>query len=363
MEEIDTEAIEDIATGATVLGAGGGGDPYVGKLMAKQAIKENGAVELVEPGEVDDNSLVVPGAMMGAPTVMVEKVPNRREVLHTFEAIENYLGSEVDATMPAEAGGVNSMIPFFLGAELDVPVVDADGMGRAFPELQMVTFGIESISSTPMALADEKGNNLILNTISNKWTEELARNATTTMGGSVMIAIYPMSGEQMKHSAIKKSLSKAKEIGEAIRTAKEKERNPIEVLEEVTGGYSAFEGKIVDVDRKTKEGFVQGTAEIQGINNYKNQKLTLNFQNEHLVAKLGDEVLVSVPDLITVHDIETGQPITTEGMRYGSRVTVLGIPCDDKWRTEEGLELVGPQYFGYDIEYKPVEQRIQEATK
>ncbi len=33
------ENIEDIALGAAVLGTGGGGDPYVGKLMAREAIR------------------------------------------------------------------------------------------------------------------------------------------------------------------------------------------------------------------------------------------------------------------------------------------------------------------------------------
>jgi uncharacterized protein len=64
-----------------------------------------------------------------------------------------------------------------------------------------------------------------------------------------------------------------------------------------------------------------------------------------------------VPDLITILDAEKGEPITTEGLRYGFRVVVLGIPCNEKWRTPAGLKLAGPHYFGYDIEYVPIEQR------
>ena len=96
---------------------------------------------------------------------------------------------------------------------------------------------------------------------------------------------------------------------------------------------------------------------IEGVDEYASQKLELNFQNENLVAKVDGEIMVSVPDLITVLDTETGEPITTESLRYGFRVTVLGIPCNEKWRTPEGLELVGPRYFGYDIDWVPVEQR------
>jgi hypothetical protein len=62
-----------------------------------------------------------------------------------------------------------------------------------------------------------------------------------------------------------------------------------------------------------------------------------------------------VPDLISVLDLESGLPITTEGLRYGNRAIVVGSPCNPKWRTKEGLELVGPRYFGYDFDYTPLE--------
>ncbi len=50
--------------------------------------------------------------------------------------------------------------------------------------------------------------------------------------------------------------------------------------------------------------------------------LTVGFQNEFLVATTGDEVLATTPDLISMLDLETGEPITTEGLRYGHRVAV-----------------------------------------
>ena len=66
--------LEDIAVGAAVLGTGGGGDPYIGKLMAQAGDRAHGPVSgLVD--ELPDDALVVPSAMMGAPTVMVEKLP------------------------------------------------------------------------------------------------------------------------------------------------------------------------------------------------------------------------------------------------------------------------------------------------
>jgi uncharacterized protein len=79
MRYLDENAIKNIAVGAAVLGTGGGGDPYIGELMALQAIKEHGPVKMLEVDEVPDDALVVPIGMMGAPTVLFEKAPGEKK--------------------------------------------------------------------------------------------------------------------------------------------------------------------------------------------------------------------------------------------------------------------------------------------
>jgi len=351
------ENLEDLAVGAAVLGTGGGGDPYIGKLMAIQAIREYGPVQLVTPDELDDDALVVPSAMMGAPTVMLEKIPSGQEIIHAFEALQAYLGRKIDATISIEAGGLNSTTPFIVAAQMGIPLVDGDGMGRAFPEIQMVTCTLSGVSATPMAIADEKGNSALLNTINNRWTETFARTVTVDMGASAMIALYAMSGKQLKESMVPHTITLAETIGRAIREARANHEDPIRAVLDLTNGYEIFKGKIGDVARRTEAGFAKGDASFQGIDEYTGSELTLQFQNEHLVAIQDGEIVVSVPDLITVLDYETGEPITTEGLRYGFRTVIIGMPCTPKWRTPEGLALVGPSYFGYDNEYVPVEER------
>jgi uncharacterized protein len=88
-------------------------------------------------------------------------------------------------------------------------------------------------------------------------------------------------------------------------------------------------------------------------------QMTIQFQNENLVALRGGDVLASVPDLITILDSESGNAITTEHLRYGYRVVVLGIPCDPKWRTPAGIALGGPRHFGYDIDYSPLKGSVE----
>lgn len=357
MRELTSEHIEDIATGAAVLGTGGGGDPHVGKLMAQQAIEKNGPVTLLDPEEVPDDALIVPSAMMGAPTVMLEKLPRGTEPVEAFEALERYVGQEAYATMSIEAGGLNSTIPLGVAATLDLPIVDADGMGRAFPEIPQTTLTLGDVDATPMSMADEKGNSLFLETIDNTWTETFSRSISVDMGGSAMIAIYSHTGAENKAHTIHGSLSFAEKIGQTIRTVDESEVKPIDVLIHEFDGYHLFSGKVTDVMRRTTEGFAQGTATIEGLNAFDDHELSLRFQNEFLIAETNKEVLATAPDLICIIENETGQPVTTEELKYGYRVDVLGLKCADPWRTEAGIELGGPPFFGYDIEYVPIEQR------
>ncbi|MEM1605010.1 MAG: DUF917 domain-containing protein [Fervidicoccaceae archaeon] len=355
--QLRPDDIRDLALGAAVLGTGGGGDPYIGMLMALQALERGKKIEVVSLDHAGDNDLVIPVAGMGTPTVMIEKIPNGREALYALKLLESHYGKQVDYITPIEEGGINSTIPLVVAAERDKPVLDGDGMGRAFPELQMVTFHLVGVKATPMAMADEKGNAVLLDTVDNYWAEKIARVVTVRMGGTAWIAIYPMTGRKYREGAVNRSITYAIEIGRTLREAKKMGANPIDALLDITRGYLLFEGKIVDVARYNIGGFARGEARLEGLDSFRGKSMIVKFQNENLVALVNGEVVASVPDLIVILDKETVRPITTERLRYGLRVIVVGIPCDPKWRTPKGLETVGPRYFGYDIDYVPIEEK------
>ncbi len=358
MRTISREQLEDIALGATVLGTGGGGDPYVGKLMAVQAIETYGPVTLISPDELSDDALVIPVGMMGAPTVMVEKLPEGGEAAEVVAALESYLGDHATAVMATEAGGINSTIAFVVAAARGLPLVDADLVGRAFPELQMCTPSLYGTAATPLALADDKANSSVVTAISNLWAEKLARSLTVQMGCWAMVALYPMRGWQVKSQCITGTITTLEKIGRTILDSRDGRGDPVEAVRKVTGGFLIWQGKIVDVSRRTVAGFVRGVVTVSGIEQWSGRTLSIGFQNEFLIARCDEEVLVTTPDLITILDAETGEPITTETLRYGFRVVVLAIPGDPRWRSEAGLEVVGPSYFGYDVSFIPVEKRV-----
>ncbi len=354
---IDASSITDLARGAAVLGTGGGGDPYIGALLASQSVAEHGPVTVVSLDELPDDALVLTVAMMGAPTVMVEKLPNLDEVVAPVEALAASLGRPVTHLACAEIGGVNSTIPVAAAAALGLPLLDADGMGRAFPELQMVLPTLYGITASPLAIADEKGNTGVLRTVDNTWTERIARVAAVEMGCSIMIAGFPMTGAQAGESLVDGSLSTSVGIGRGITAARDENIDAVDRVVELLGGREVFAGKVVDVERATTTGFARGRAALEGPTG----TLTLLFQNEHLMAELDGTGLVTTPDLIIVLEHDTGEPITTEGLRYGQRVRVVTAPSDERWHSPEALAMVGPGYFGYDSSPRRFDGRVEGA--
>ncbi|WP_028065069.1 DUF917 domain-containing protein [Solirubrobacter soli] len=354
MREIDVSQLADIARGAAVLGTGGGGDPYVGRLLAEQALRSHGPVTLLDPSEVPDDAVVAPAALMGAPTVMLEKLPRGDEATNALRALERLLGVTVTHTVSLEAGGLNSVIPFIAAAELGLPLIDADGMGRAFPELQMVLPTLGGVTATPMAMADERGNSAVLHTSGNVWAERLARAVTVEMGASSAVSLYALDGRQVKDHMVWGTITLCEEVGRAIRVARAEHRDPVAAAVSRLRGRVLFTGKVTDVARRTVAGFARGEATLAGLGDEQDVTFSLSFQNEHLIAVRDGVVVASVPDLICVLDTETGEPVTTEMLRYGLRVTVLGAPCDARWQSPEGLALAGPRYFGYDHDYVPI---------
>jgi DUF917 family protein len=212
------------------------------------------------------------------------------------------------------------------------------------------------LSASPFALADEHGNYVVIDGATNEWTERVARAAVMEFGAICPGVGYALPVHRLREAAILGSVSHAESIGRAIRLAHQEKTSAIDAILELTRGLRLFEGKIVDLDRQTRRGWSLGEARLDGSDDFRGQRMAIHFQNENLMATVDDEVVAMAPDLITIVEQDSGAAITTERLRYGLRVVVLGMPCDDKWRTPDGVALGGPRHFGYDLDFVAVEK-------
>ena len=351
--QLDPDSLRALARGCAVLGAGGGGDPYLGLLQALQATEDFGAVALVDIDELPGESLIMPCGGIGAPTVSIEKIKNGDEGGRLREHLEFVTGGQVAALMAAEIGGSNGLLPVAWAARMGLPLVDADGMGRAFPEVPQVTMHLAGISPSPAVMTDERGNLIVFRAISGHWMERLERAAAVEFGGAASSTEFSFTAAQARGATVQGSVSLAVRIGEAVARA---QGSPVEALIEEVHAFRLVAGKVSDVERRTTSGFVRGSVVVEGLGEDTGRLIRLELQNENLVALERGKLLASVPDLISVLDSETADAIVTERIRYGQRVTVIAFPCDPVWRTERGIEVAGPRAFGYDFDYVPVEE-------
>jgi len=344
------------------LGTGGSGNPYLGKVHLQRLLREGAAAPaVVAPEDVPDDALIVTVGGMGAPTVGVEQLARGDEWTVALRTLEKHLGRRADFLVPGEIGGANATRPLVCGIQTGLPVIDGDGMGRAFPELQIKTFSIYGVKATPAALCDVRHNTAIFPDLPDTNTlERYARAVTVQMGGHAGYAFVPMTGAQLKRTVIPHTMTLARDFGAAIVAARRAHGDPIAAALGVMGGERLFAGKSVDVERRMAAGFARGAVRLDGLGAWRGRGLAIDFQNENLIARQADEgvagerILAVVPDLICIVDSETAAPVTTEVLRYGLRVTVLGIPAPPLLCTPEALAVVGPKAFGYDVAYLPL---------
>jgi len=262
-----------LAIGAALLGTGGGGNPYVGMLRTRELMRKGASVRVLPLDALPDDAWVAEVGGIGAPVVGVEKFEEGAECLRAMRAVEEAAGVKVAATISGEIGGANSMEPIITAAQSGLPVIDGDGMGRAFPEVQMSTFMIYGAKPAPSAIADEKGNVVVFREVIDMyWLETFARGVAVNMGAAAGFAIAPMRMDFIRRTAVPGTVTQALEIGRAVLDARARRQNVIERVCAATGAQVFFTGKIVDVRRELIGGFARGRAVIAGVNEWTARK-------------------------------------------------------------------------------------------
>ena len=118
-------------------------------MLAEQVLTDQGPVRLIGPEALPDGARVVALGGVGAPTASLELLPSLEDPAIAVRAFERELDVTVDALVSFEVGGGNSLVPIQAAALLDLPLIDGDGMGRALPEAQMMTFALAGIPPRP----------------------------------------------------------------------------------------------------------------------------------------------------------------------------------------------------------------------
>jgi DUF917 family protein len=349
---IEEDELGALATGAWILGAGGGGSPYHALLNIREEYRRGVRVTLMDPMALADDDLVAVVSNMGAPLVGQERLSDPALAAKPVRMMESFLGRPFRAVMSLEIGGGNALQPLLVSARTGLPVVDADSMGRAYPEAQMTTFAIGDLSMFPLTLADVRDNEVIVARAESwTWMERLSRTACTAVGSIAATCKAPRTGREVKEWGVLHTTTKAIRLGCAVHEARAHHRDPVAAILDRWGGVRLLVGKVQDVQREATGGFLRGRAEILGLASDRDRVLALDFQNEWTVGRLDGRPIVTVPEIIAVLDTESGEAVGTETLRFGQRVTVIALPAPPLQTTPKGLAHVGPRAFGHDLDF------------
>src|SRR6266540_2506861 len=217
---ITLDDIEALAVGAWILGTGGGGSPYLGLLNMRRLYGEGHRVQLMPPEALADDDWIAVVSNMGAPLVGQERLTDSRTIARAVTLMEEHRGVTFRAIMALEIGGGNSIQPLMAAAHLGKPVVDADTMGRAYPEAQMTSVAVGGLRPYPLTTVDCRGIEAIVEKVPSwKWMERVSRKICVEYGSIASTCKAPRTGSEVKDWSIPHTTTKAIAIGHAVRKA------------------------------------------------------------------------------------------------------------------------------------------------
>jgi len=351
-----------------------GCDPRSSIDSVRQALSEGKEFRLISTENFPDDWMVVAVQGLGgggAWEYVIERTskqnlatiadPKRRVV----DLLSDYMGKDFKALVRSEAAGATATA-LLLAADMGIPTLDAGITGRAVPEVQQSIPWINGMASIPTAIVTPWGDEIIIkHAIDEYRVEDIGRAIAVASGGAATITMTPMSGAQLDRGVIPGNLSEALLYGRTVREARESGKDPVAELIGVAKGYMLFQGKVTKSDEQGDRGFNWVDVELQGINEYEGHTYKIFVKNENIVSWLDDQVDVMSPDYIYNLNPTTGESdigVGIGGYLVGSEVAMVGVPAAKQWRSEMGVELMGPRHFGFDFDYKPIEE-LQEARK
>ena len=346
-------------------------DPDPSISLIKEAIKSGKKFKMISVDDFPDDGIVlaVQGIGGGGPWEYVIERTNSQglDVLSeskrnnlVVDILSEFLGKEVTAIIRSEAAEATATA-LLVAAERNIPILDAGITGRAVPEVQQSIPWISGIASIPTAIVTPWGDEIIIkHAIDEYRVEDISRAIAVASAGDAVITMTPMNGKQIKYATLKNNLSDAIKFGRVTREAVETNSDPIDALLNASSGYKLFQGLVTKSDEKGDRGFNWIDVEISGTDDFSGKTYKVFVKNENIIGWLDGEIDAMSPDYIYNLDPTTGRSIMSNAgigsYPIGQEVVLIGLPSADQWRSDMGIELMGPKHFGFDFDFIPIEK-------
>lgn len=355
MRKLDLQELKDIMVGSSILSTGGGGSMEEGVSVVEAQWNSGKEFIMLDFDEIEDEKYYANPYYCGSMVVdsdIDESVFDGSDIALSLKALEEYMEVDFHGVVSIEYGAGSTGEMMAIAARTGKYIVDADAAGRAVPELQFSTYYITEQPITPLAVGTIYGDVAVIPQVKNDArAEALTRFMAVGTHGAVGMTDHPIKGKDLRGSVIPGALTKAQKVGQAQREALESGKDPIKTILEVANGKLLFTGRVTkETEWENKDGFTIGNIHLEGLDSSIGHKGRVWYKNENMMFWIDDEVRLTCPDLICVVERKTANPISNPGCEDGMEVCVLGFPSHELWKTERGLGILNPRFFGFDYD-------------
>lgn len=368
--------VEDFVRGCTLLGTGGGGLAENGLQSLLSELETGKEVGWVDVEDISDDALTVCPFLMGSiaphtPELIKEMdsygmndktslYTEKERIANSIKELAQYTGKKIDAVVPLELGGASTPGCIGAGLSIGLPAVDGDYTGRAIPEIPQTTPYLHGYPLWPLAVVDEFGNtSIIKDSMNYRVVEKIGKKISEVAYGLTGDTGFLLTGKEMKKAILRGTLSRSLQIGRLIRETRESGKDPVAAVVKELEGWLLIKGTVTKKETEDKQGYYWGVHTVTGEGEYAGDTIKVWFKNENHVCWKNDRVVATSPDSIIIIDSETGEPCTNPKLLEGRKVAVIGIKAIDVFRSEKGVGILGPKYFGFDFDYVPIEKLIK----
>jgi DUF917 family protein len=309
LKKIDKSNLKALLIGSQFLGSGGGGKVHLIKQIIDNYFDNEFSVDLIGLDELSIDEYGAAVGVVGSPEVIEEYMPTGKEGKSLLKKLSASTGNKIRTLFTVEGAGINLIYPLVVAYTTGLPIIDGDTMGRAFPEMQMTTFQFNNIKITPVIFQDVENNYHVYNNEDASYIDLNIRQKIAQTNG---LAFF--TGYQALHKVLKS-------------------------IELVRGQIN----NINDMDNANISSYVIGDYNIY-------------FHNENLMIFKNKKIIGSVPDLITIIDLERLKPINVTDIHVGQNVAIIGTPAPLQLRTPTALSVIGPKSFGFKSIYESLEK-------
>ena len=340
MFELTRENGQQMLLGGWFLGGGGGGLPEGGREILDLVLR-TGPVRFLSLDELQEDDLLVTASLVGSPAS-----PDSCVAEHHYQKVyDSFCQSDerpIAAFVTNENGGHSITNGWMLAALTGRPMVDAACNGRAHPTGVMGAMGLHALEGyhSLQTAAGGKGVKEISLTVSGtvEQTSAAVRNAATLAGGYVTVLRNPATVSYFRENSAVGCISQAMEIGRLWQQNMACAETLLTALEKELDCRILGRGTLGEITLKIEGGFDVGLVQVHTDKGL----LTVDFMNEYMTAEQDGRRLATFPDLITIVDTDTCQPVCSAQLKQGQKVAVVNVPAG---RLKLGRGMFLPELF------------------